>query len=95
VTEHIRIVEVLWEDTISWIGWHDKGFTEKEFATDSEDLLHSTAGYLLAATKESVTICQSISRDPSINKVGEMIKIPRSSIKTIVYVDTLRKVRLP
>lgn len=77
----MKRIEVVWDDIISWGGWHspDHG---KQFA-DSEDSAHTSIGYLVDNGTNYLTICQSYSLHESVNSQGEYLKIPKSAVREI------------
>ncbi len=86
-------VIVLWSDACSCEGWSSEGRSES-FAEDDNTDYH-TIGWFVKDTDTHVTVAQSVRDDGSyLMKYGELMKIPKSSIKAIHRVKKGYKARL-
>ena len=75
----MKPVLVLWRDSMGKPGWYSKE-TIIEFA-DMDDLIHESAGFLLQANDDNVTLV--LSHGQNEKSVGDALKIPRECIMEI------------
>ncbi len=74
----MQIVKVHWEDSKSNECWEFHGDMR-----DSQPVLCTSVGFLIAKTRKAVVLCLSDSK----NQTGQHITIPRSCVKEITKLE--------
>ena len=75
----MKIVEVMWNDSVSMSRWQSVSTVDK-FVKDGSDKIRSV-GYLYKKTKKAVVLVQSV--HGSEQNYAEALKIPRECVTNI------------
>lgn len=75
----MRLVEVEWLDSVSTQAWTNTEEFRRESTRD--EMLHRTAGYLVEANDDMVTVAGS--RSETGNSISDVMQIPRVAVLTI------------
>lgn len=78
MAKKLPIVEVEWEDSSGYEGWHSKA----EHIAAGVGVCRST-GYLLKSSRKAITLVQSLDDRGKHFKVADSINIPRGAVKAM------------